>query len=89
MRMVVSGKAMIKPMKPSKAPQMDNERSRTAGFKPIAFPITFGVTTISIMICTMINTSTAAPKIIQKLLPVLAAFISASSAVGMRDIEWR
>lgn len=74
MMSVVRGRAMISPMKPSSAPHTDSDSSSIAGFSPMAFPITFGVTMVSVIICTMMNTSTAEPKTIQKFSPVSAAF---------------
>ena len=81
--MVVRGSAIISPIKPSNAPQTDSESKRMAGLSLIAFPIILGVTTISEMICTMINTNTAIPKIIQKFCPVSAAFSNERNAVGI------
>ena len=89
MMRVVSGKAMISPMKPSKAPHTERERSRMAGFSPIAFPMIFGVITISISTCTMANTANAIPKIIQKFSPVSAALSSERKAAGMSAKVWR
>ena len=81
---VVSGRAIIKPMKPRRAPQTDRERRRMAGFNPIALPIIFGVMIISMIICTIINTATAERNIIQKFCPVSAAFNNDKKAVGTR-----
>ena len=80
---VVSGKAMMSPTKPSNAPHTDSDNKRMAGFSPIADPMIFGVVTMSVMICTMMNTSTAIPKITQKFCPVSAALSKARNAVGM------
>ena len=60
-----------------------------AGLSPMAFSMTFGVTTMSMIICTTINTNTAEPRIIQKFCPVSAAFRAARNAVGMRAKVWR
>ena len=81
---VVSGKAMITPIKPNNDPHTDNESRMMAGFSPMALPITRGVTTISEMICTTANTKMAVPKIIQKFCPVSAALRRAKNAVGIR-----
>ena len=84
MMRVVSGSARITPMKPKSDPQTDNESRMMAGLRPIALPITRGVTTISEMICTTANTKKAIPKMAQKFWPVSAAFSKAKNAVGMR-----
>lgn len=86
---VVRGRAMISPMKPSSAPHIDSDSSSIARFSPMAFPITFGVTMVSVIICTMMNTSTAEPKTIQKFSPVSAAFSPARNAVGISAKVWR
>ena len=69
---VVSGRAMISPIKPKRAPHTESERSRIAGLSPMALPIIFGVITMSIRACMMANTANAEPKIIQKFCPVSA-----------------
>ena len=84
MMIVVGGRAMIRPMNPSKVPHTESESNRIAGFMPIAFPMIFGVTNMSIMTCTMQNTANAEAKMTQKFSPVSAAFRSARKAVGMR-----
>ena len=89
MMSVVRGKAMISPMKPSKAPHIDSDNNRMAGLSPICLPITFGVTTISVITCTTAKTSTASQKIIQKFCPVSAAVSRARNAVGMSAKVWR
>ena len=71
-------------MNPSSVPHTERARSRMAGFSPIAFPITFGVTTMSIITCTMQNTATALASITQKFCPVSAALSNARNAVGIR-----
>ena len=86
---VVSGKAMISPIKPKRAPQTERERSRIAGLSPIALPIIFGVITISISNCTTANTISAEAKIIQKFCPVSAALSNARKAVGISAKVWR
>ena len=83
MIIVVSGKAMIRPIKPSKAPQIDSERSNMAGFSFIAFPMMRGVTMRSMIICTMAKTATADARITQKFCPVSTAFSRARNTVGM------
>ena len=83
MSRVVNGSATISPMKPSNAPHTESERSKMAGLSPIAFPMIFGVTIMSHIICTTMNTKTANPKIIQKFCPVSAALSMASNAVGI------
>ena len=65
MMSVVSGRAMIRPMKPSRAPHTESERRRMAGLSPIAFPMIFGVTIMSVIICTTMNRPTASPKTIR------------------------
>ena len=55
----------------------------------MALPITFGVTTMSVIICTMIKTARALRKMAQKFSPVSAAFRMAKKTVGMRAKEWR
>ena len=47
MMSVVSGRAMMSPMKPSKAPHTESDNRITAGLRPMAFPIIFGVSTVS------------------------------------------
>ena len=66
MRRVVSGRATIKPRNPNKAPHTERLSRRMAGLSPIALPIIFGVTTMSVSICTTQNTKNARPKTIQK-----------------------
>ena len=80
---VVSGRAMIRPIKPNSEPHTDNESRRIAGFNPMALPITRGVTTISEIICTTMNTKIAIPKITQKFCPVSPALRRAKNAVGI------
>ena len=80
---VVSGRAMISPMKPNSAPHTERESSRMAGFSPMAFPMIFGVITMSISTCTTAKTARADPKMIQKFCPVSAALSRARNAVGM------
>ena len=86
---VVSGRAMISPMKPSMAPHTDNESSRIAGLSPMALPMIFGVITMSVIICTTTNKPTAIPKMSQKFCPVSAALSIARKAVGIRANVWR
>lgn len=86
---VVSGRAIINPRNPRSAPHTDSDRRRIAGFSPMALPITFGVTTMSVMICTMMKTASALRKMAQKFSPVSAAFRMAKKTVGMRAKEWR
>ena len=86
---VVSGRAMINPMNPNNAPHTERDNRRMAGLSPIAFPMTFGVTIMSEMICTIMNTRTAEPKTIQKFSPVSAAFSMARKAVGIKAKVWR
>ena len=73
MRMVVRGRAMMRPMKPSRVPHTESDSSSMAGLRPMALPMIFGVTTMSLIICTMQNTATAPASIIQKFWPVSAA----------------
>ena len=63
---VVSGRAIISPMKPSSAPHTERLSSRMAGLRPMAFPITFGVTIMSHINWTIRNTARAIMRIIQK-----------------------
>ncbi len=83
MMSVVRGRAMMSPMKPSSAPHTESESSRIAGFRPIALPIIFGVTIMSVIICTTQNSPTANPNTTQKFCPVSAALSMARKAVGM------
>ena len=83
MMRVVRGRAIISPMKPNKAPQTDSDSNRMAGLSPIALPIILGVTTMSVIICTTMNSPTANPNTIQKFCPVSAALSMARKAVGM------
>lgn len=66
MMMVVRGRATMRPMKPKIVPQTDKDKSNTAGLSPIALPIIFGVTIMSVIICTTANKPTANPNITQK-----------------------
>ena len=70
MMSVVSGSATIKPMKPSKAPQIESDRSIMAGLSPMDLPIILGVRKRSCVACTTIYTSDIHPTISQKLPPV-------------------
>ena len=89
MMMVVSGKAIIRPIKPSSAPQTESESNRTAGLRPIADPMILGVVNISVITCTIINPNRARPNSTQKFCPVSAAFSMARKAVGMMAKVWR
>ena len=84
MRIVVRGNAMISPMNPSRDPQTDKDRSSTAGLSPMALPMILGVSTRSVMSCTIINTRTAEPKIIQKFSPVSADLSNDKNTIGMK-----
>ena len=74
----------MRPMNPNSVPQTESERSSMAGFMPMAFPMTFGVTIMSMITWTMQNTANADRNITQKFSPVSAAFSRARNAVGMR-----
>ena len=89
MSIVVSGRATISPMNPSSVPHTERASNSMAGFSPMAFPMMRGVTTMSIMICTMQNTATALASITQKFCPVSAAFSRARKAVGIKAKVWR
>ena len=89
MRRVVSGRATMSPMKPNRAPHTDSDRSRMAGLRPMALPIIFGVSTMSVMACTTMNTITAEPNISQKFSPVSTALSAESSIIGMKAKPWR
>ena len=65
MSSVVRGKAIIRPIKPKRAPHTERERRRMAGLSPMAFPIILGVSTMSVMSCTMANTASADMRITQ------------------------
>ena len=47
MQSEVRGRAIIKPTKPNKVPQIDRDKSIIAGLRPTAFPIIFGTKNIS------------------------------------------
>ena len=83
MMSVVKGRAMMRPMTPSSAPHTDSESSRMAGFSPIALPIIFGVTIMSVIICTTQKSPTANPNTTQKFCQVSAALSMARKAVGI------
>ena len=63
---VVRGRAMMRPMKPRMAPHTERERSKMAGLRPMALPMIFGVTTMSVIICTTAKTRNAMPNTYQK-----------------------
>ena len=86
MMSVVKGRAMMRPMKPSSAPHTDSESSRMAGFSPIALPIIFGVTIMSVIICTTQKSPTANPNTTQKFCPVSAALRIANKMVGRKPM---
>lgn len=88
MMSVVSGRAMMSPMKPSKAPHTESDNKITAGLRPIALPIILGVSTMSVIICTMTNTPVADAKITQKFWPVSAALSNESITIGMNARPW-
>ena len=76
-------------MNPSNAPHTESESSSMAGFNPIALPMILGVTIMSVIICTTMNSPTAKPNTIQKFCPVSAALSMARKAVGIRAKVWR
>ena len=89
MSRVVNGSATIKPINPKSTPHTDSESNRIAGLSPMALPMTLGVTIMSQMSCTMMNTAMADSRTSQKFCPVSAAFSSANNAAGMRAKVWR
>ena len=86
---VVSGSAMISPIKPRSAPHTDSDSKRMAGLSPMVLPMMRGVTIASVIICTTQNKPTAIPNTIQKFCPVSAALSIARKAVGIRAKVWR
>ena len=66
----------------SRVPHTESDSSSMAGLRPMALPMIFGVTTMSLIICTMQNTATAPASIIQKFWPVSAALSRARNTVG-------
>ena len=83
MSRVVSGRATIRPMNPSKAPHTDSDKRRMAGLSPMALPIILGVSTMSVITCTTLNTITAEPNISHKFSPVSTALRAESSTLGI------
>ena len=49
MTSVVSGNATMSPMKPSRAPHTESDNNRMAGLSPMALPMIFGVTIMSVI----------------------------------------
>ncbi len=88
MRSVVSGNAIMRPTKPRREPHTESERRRIAGFRFIAFPMIFGVNSMSAIIWTTMKTAKAEANIIQKFWPVSALFNKARKMVGINAIVW-
>ena len=84
MSSVVRGRATMRPINPNNAPHTDSDNNRMAGLSPIALPIIFGVSTMSVMAWTTTNTMTAEPNIIQKFSPVSTALRADRSIIGMK-----
>ena len=87
--MVVSGSAMMSPMKPRSEPQMERARRMMAALSPVTLPMMRGVSTQSCMACTMAKTARAARMMLQKLLPVSWALRMARMMVGLKPMTWR
>ena len=86
---MVSGSAMMRPMKPSRLPHTERLSRMTAGLSPMACPMIRGVRIKSCMACTMANTASAETTIIQKLVPVYWDLINAKRSVGTKPIVCR
>ena len=87
--MVVSGRAMMSPTKPSREPQTERARRMMAGLRPVTLPMMRGVRMRSWMAWTMAKTARAERRIVQKLSPVLWALRAARIRVGMKPMTWR
>ena len=68
--MVEAGNAITIPSTPRSEPQTDRERMMIAGLRPNAFPMIFGVSTISEKVSTNTYTARHSSQIIQKSVPV-------------------
>ena len=82
MIIVVSGKAMMRPMKPNSAPHTESDSSRIAGLSPMALPMMRGTRMVSVITWTMAKTASAPNRMAQKLSPVSAAFSSDRKTMG-------